>query len=425
LHESELPGGEARSRRDGENAAALAEIRVTPAEASLFNVLHFGLTVPPSDLCRRASFRDYSVGGTVTEEENLTALADCLSKGWLQVIDLAALLRIQDDVRRDGLFGPVYGYPPLGGVDFTHAGAEQWFRVLERLFARRAAKAFAYSNVVGAKSQHYYVSKSTAEVNADLWKSYEGVVSVAEPLPIGPWRANWWRRFPQGYRFDVEERMKWQSCISQGGAHCVFDHQALPADIAHTREVLRHLNVTIVEWLVFASMEIPIGGRNRIPGWVNESALERFGVHLTESECVDGLESCLRKGWVRQVDGQYISEIGDLLRADLTLMPIPFDPSKYRPELDFSPEGAQLYRMISAEIFGTAWEDSLYVEVTRFREEHRYCVTTEGLEAVRQEYVETGDHPQSVRTVPIGPWCVFWWRRFHSGFRMELTFGEL
>ena len=32
--------------------------------------------------------------------------------------------------------------------------------------------------------------------------------------------------------------------------------------------------------------------------------------------------------------------------------------------------------------------------------------------------------PKSARTFPIGPWCVYWWERFTSGYRLELTFGQ-
>ena len=50
-----------------------AELGITPSEASLFNVVHFGLTVGPSDLCRGAAFSDYCFCGLMTAEENQAA----------------------------------------------------------------------------------------------------------------------------------------------------------------------------------------------------------------------------------------------------------------------------------------------------------------------------------------------------------------
>jgi hypothetical protein len=86
LNEQERARQAARAKRDGEIAAALAELGISPAEASLFNVVHYGVTVPPADLCCRAAWWDYSLGGQVTEEQNEAALAGCLAKGWLLLL---------------------------------------------------------------------------------------------------------------------------------------------------------------------------------------------------------------------------------------------------------------------------------------------------------------------------------------------------
>lgn len=412
---------EASAKKDRETAAALADIGITPPEASLFNVVHFGLTVHASDLCRRAAYRDYSVGGPVTTQNCQTALAGVLAKNWLQIVDEATLGRIQDDVRREQLIGPIYGFPSLGGVDFTHAGAEQWFRICERLWDSGHDESFAYCDVVREKSAHYFLSKSRAVAERDSRQEWESVVSVAGPFTIGPWRANWWRRFPAGYRIEVEDRMQWRGRCSGGGGFISLKVRKLP--LSRSKDVLDRHNVSWVEWLVMASLEHSTDQREVVRKVTKTS--KRLGVVLTEAECLGGLEACVRNGWLRRVDEQITAEITGLLRADSAIMPIPFDPMEHRwRELDFSAEGALLYRMLSAEIFGQDWEDGLIVEASYFREEHRYCATEVGLDAVREEYTESGENPASVRTVPIGPWCVYWWKRFRSGHRMELTFGE-
>jgi hypothetical protein len=125
LNERELARQEARAKKDAQRAAELAEIGITPAEASLLFIIHYGVTVPPSDLCRRTGIDEYAFGGPVTRAESEAALVDCLSKGWLQVIDEAALGRIQHELLDASLLGPIYGFPQVGGVDFTPAGAEQ------------------------------------------------------------------------------------------------------------------------------------------------------------------------------------------------------------------------------------------------------------------------------------------------------------
>lgn len=190
VNEREFARQEARAKKERETAAALAEIGIKPAEASLFHVVHFGLTVPPSDLCRRAASPPYSLGGHVSSEECETALADCLSRGWLQNIDDAVLGRLQDDVRRAGLLGPVYGYPQVGGVDFTRAGAEQWFRICDRLGNGGSKNSFPFCDVVHVKTANYFLSKLAALSASERIKQCEdeGAVSITEPYSIGATR---------------------------------------------------------------------------------------------------------------------------------------------------------------------------------------------------------------------------------------------
>ena len=89
-------------------------------------------------------------------------------------------------------------------------------------------------------------------------------------------------------------------------------------------------------------------------------------------------------------------------------------------EIDFTPAGADLYRVLSAEWLGPDWEDALAVSHGYYREEHRYCEAEEGFAGIVEEYVAKGGVVRSCRVVPIGPWCVHWWERFPSGVRLEL-----
>jgi hypothetical protein len=422
LNERERARNEAQDKRDRDEAAALSDMGITPSEASLFNVLHYGLTVPPPDLCRRAAYRDYSVGGPVSVAENSAALASCLSKNWLQIVDEAVLDRLQLEIRQAGILGPIYDYPNLGGVDFTHAGAEQWFRICERLWNGGRHESSAYCDIVHRKSAHYFSSQSKAVSERDRWKGYDSIVSVTEPSPIGPWRANWWRRFPEGYRIDVEERMQWKGRASGGEGFVFLYLGELPFDLSHASDVLDRYNVAWAEWIVLASVE----QRNDRHGIVRRAAeiSKQFGKNLAASECLGGIETCLINGWLRRVDEQFTTEIRRLLRADPVFMPVPFDLERHSVEMDYSVDGAHHYRMLSAEIFGIDWEDSLRVEEGYFREEHRYCATEAGLEAVEEQCANSNETPKSRRVEAIGPWCVYWWQLYPEGYRLELTFGE-
>src|ERR1700722_12680832 len=91
-----------------------AAVGVTPAEDALFTAVHYGLTMPPLDLPATAAREWYRDGITVTEAECRAALAACLAKSWLQVIDQSALANITDELRKRRFVGPIYGLPSIG-----------------------------------------------------------------------------------------------------------------------------------------------------------------------------------------------------------------------------------------------------------------------------------------------------------------------
>src|SRR5206468_1068541 len=99
------------------------------AEWLLLSALgHYGRRNSPSEFCYYVAGESPHLGGQVTEEECQAALVDCISKGWLQVIDEPALAKIADELREGGILGPVGGLPWVGMLDFTSAGAELWQR---------------------------------------------------------------------------------------------------------------------------------------------------------------------------------------------------------------------------------------------------------------------------------------------------------
>ena len=420
MNDSDLLRREARAQKNRENAAKLATLGITPAEASLFHVIQYGLTIAADDLCYRAAHEDYAVGGPITEELTQAALAGCFAKGWLQVIDEAALGRIQEELRRDGVLGPIFGYPSIGGVDFTHAGAEQLFRIVEHLWNGGRAKSSPYGDVVHEKSSYYFPSEAKAIIERDLWKECKNVVVVSEPVQIGPWRANWWRRFSMGYRIDVEQRMQWQAHNADSQGSVYFHWRDLHFNREIASAVLHQHDMDSNEWFVLAEQD---GRHYRVFEGASEN-LNNSDDATLEAEWARGVEACLSKGWLRHLDEQAIAEIATLLDSDSAITPVRPTPEQYRDTYAFTNAGAELYRKVSAEIFGPKWEDHLEVEVTYYWEEHRYCATEAGLATFDECYHRAVETPQTTRTVPIGPWCIHWWERFPSGYRMELTFGD-
>jgi hypothetical protein len=436
------------------HARILADLGLTRADAALFTALQYGQTTTPEFLPSRAAAEDYNpIGPAVTEEECRVAQRDCLAKGRLQVIDEPARERIAEELRAGQYVGPIYqgGGPEVGCVDFTGAGLDLWRRLGE-LTRPGKRPPFAYTDVVREKTARFFRTPAAAAAAVEESRSQEEVVAVTGPTPTGPWRAQWWRRFPEGYRVDVEERRRWEGRCSGGDEDCYFDCSTRKADPSRLQSVLDSHNVTLAEWLVMESMErtwFRDSADNLCRG-AAESGNRFLGVTISAEACREGLEACLRYGWLRVIDPRAIDEVRSLLAADSALLALPRTaegrpreccynvdpmwPGRLRPiplpdayrlgRIDFTPAGAALYRMTSAEWLGPDWEDDLIVSRGYYWEEHHYSETDEGFDHIVQEHVAKGDVVRARRVEPIGPWCVYWWERFPAGYRLELELGE-
>jgi hypothetical protein len=451
-----LPLDDRQPARAEARSAALADLGLTRADAALFTVLHYGQTTAPEFLPGRAAAEDYNpLGPTVTEEECRVALAGCLARGWLRVIDEPARASIFRELRAGGYTGPVYqgGGPDVGCVDFTDAGLALWRRLCELTRPDQDTPA-VYTDVVREHTARFFRTASAATAAIAEIRKQEDVVAVAGPTPTGPWRAQWWRRFPEGYRIDVEKRRRWQGLGSGGGEDCYFNHSARKADPGKLRSVLDRHNVTLPEWLVLEGMERPWfrDSADNLCAGVAETGERLLGVTISPDTCLEGLDACLRHGWLRVVDHRAVAEVRSLLAADTALpalprtaegrpqeccyevdprwpgrlRPVPLPDTDWLGRIDFTPAGAALYRTTAAEWLGPDWEDALVVARGYFWEEHHYCETEtdEGFDHIIQEHVAKGDVVRNSRVVPIGPWCVSWWERFAAGYRLELELGE-
>ena len=350
-------------------------------------------------------------------------------------------------MRRRGLLGPIYGgLPEVGVVDFTEAGATRW---LQRHPRSQSSRAFAYTDVIHEKSSHFLPSYAAAISRIKEIREWDGVINVADPVPIGPWRAQWWRRFSEGYRVDVEEKRQWQGHGGGGGEHC--GHYRSAHDATRRLAILDRYEVSLAQWLIFDLMEL--GCSQNSPTGLCRNAMGR-AIRLNESELseeqyLNALTACLKKGWIMVLDQSKIDEVRQLLRDNPALLVLPrtaelrpqgcyydvasLDPLQLTPEpkpdaslwgrFEFTSEGANLYRRISAEWLGADWEDELRVSVTYYWEEHRYSESDAGFEKIIQEHIANGNVVLNQRIVPLGPWCVYWWDRFPAGYRLELELG--
>jgi len=364
----------------------------------------------------------YAIRGPASVEECRVALENCLTKGWLQIVNAEFLAEIKRCLQAAGFIGPIYRLPQIGDVDFTETGAQIW-----RHLARCPQPPFAFLDVVYRKTAFFFRSRSVALAEMQrICDHDDGFVSMTIPTPIGPWGVQWWRRYASGYRINVEQEWRWEGRGPGSEGSWRWD-RPLPWALSPARlqRILDCHNITQSEWLVLtAKGDAASWHRGILVRALPDFAWKTFGITASAGECQEGLEGCLRNGWLRTVDEDAALEIASLLQNAPNLHPLYERQGIVLHELDFTPAGAALYQMIASELLGPDWDAGMILEQEYYRKEHRYCETAEGIEKARQEYLDQGENVLRTSIMPIGPWCVFWWERFGSGFMMEAEIGE-
>jgi hypothetical protein len=373
----------------------LAAHNVSSAESALLHAVSYSTNNQPAYLPGYAQGERYTLDAPVSEAESQDALGACLAKGWLRIIDEADLAAIRDELSRDGVFGPVLGLPPVGGVDFTPDGAALWLRLVRGL--SNDVSPYWFLRGGRGRRELYCRDYDAALRHARRLSSppYEAVVS--EPEEIGPWRVQWWRRFEWGYRLDVDSPY-------QGDTFWRREKPASPPFALQERlgQALMRRGVTWGDWRLLSSIE---------------------SHQIRRPELFPSLDEGMRKGWVQVLDQHSLGRIHALLAADPT--ELQFRHFLPRPGLvDFTPAGAALYQSVGAEAHWPDWDADLYVGRVRSWTEHSYCETEAGLHARYSERRIGAATVLSARVERLGPWCAFWWRRFAGGYRLDAEFAS-
>lgn len=371
---------------------------VSSAESALLHAVNYYSGNTPCQLPNYAQWERYTLDKPVTETACQDALVACLVKGWLRVIDEPDRAEIRDDLQRDGIFGPVHGLPPVGGVDFTPDGADRWLRLARDLFGRPTPYWCMHS---GRGKRELYCRDYDAALRHAQRLSALGAV-VSEPQEIGPWRVQWWRRFEWGYRLDVDSPY-------QGDTFWRREKPSSPP-FAYQERL----------WQALVRRGVALGEYHLL-SVIDSHADKRPHALAARSP---SLQSCLDKGWVQILDDRAIGRIHDLLRDDPTEVQLGRFVGRVG-HVDFTPAGAALYQSISAETFWPDWDADLYVERLCSWLEHSYSESDEYLQQRFGQRCGQGARVLAVRIEALGPWCARWWQRFPSGYRHDAEFGSL
>ncbi len=189
--------------------AYLARESLSVAEYNVLCFAHYG-SHPPRTMIRFAHRE--SIGWPIRPPSSRAACrgaaASLMAKGLLQIIDDAALLRIEAEMAANPAFGPFRGLPEFGDLDFAKAGAILWRRIVRELFEQDESK--HWTGQGDADSMEFIATSESIlreQISHDLRYSGREVISVSDITAIGPWRDHWWDDiFEQGFRATLTYR---------------------------------------------------------------------------------------------------------------------------------------------------------------------------------------------------------------------------
>jgi hypothetical protein len=186
--------------------AYLASQSLSVAE---FNVIHFAhyASCPPRTMIRMAHAESKAGRAWPTSSPRACrdAVASLMTQGILQLIDDAALRRIEAKMIAEPAFGPVDGLPDFGDLDFTSEGGALWHRISRELFDRNDSDFWTGLGEEDSMTL-YACSESTLRQQIDHDSRFSGreIIAVSDIVPIGPWRDRWWNAIMgQGFRATV------------------------------------------------------------------------------------------------------------------------------------------------------------------------------------------------------------------------------
>ena len=184
------------------------------------------------------------------------------------------------------------------------------------------------------------------------------------------------------------------------------------------RTALARQGLTFTEWVAFVEVTYrPKPSPSMVNGiWGELRMLQDKS--LSRQHAKLALHSCLQKGLLRIITEADLSEIVRVLEENRLAGPAYGLPRV--GDVDFTTTGAECYLRIMAEIDpeGTFILES-YPQLTETGES-LFCPTYTAAEKDASYCRSDPEVSRVSEPIPLGPWCVYWWHRFPSGYRVDI-----
>lgn len=321
------------------------------------------------------------------------------------------LTQIKEELARDHLLGPIYGFPEPGQVDFTQLGANVWLEI-----DRSEDEVISYLDAVEFKTRWTFVSHATMTRHRVRLRKEPHFASMTRPTVADDVRLAWWCPPMRGWSFEVTEKFHWQGRMgleSITDAFLNWDAEFANVDRAQLRRQCSHHDLEPSDLCVLL----------RIAQWpfdvkhVARSSLilakSGIGLRMTMDRIVGAIRRCLHNGLIVRLNAEETQRIDLAAKASSTPL---FTQESRLDFLDLTDAGARFLVEQGSKILKSAWLDGWVVS-----RDHLYTRNFLDIASVFERYSHYPEKMLKIGPIEeIGPWCVYWWNRFPKGYRLEL-----
>lgn len=172
--------------------------------------------------------------------------------------------------------------------------------------------------------------------------------------------------------------------------------------------------LTPAEWFVFSIPgQWPVS-KNVLPRIAQSQSVGDPRGEVELKECEKAVDALLERGWIHAVTRSSLNSLQGKL-ADLEYG-IPVYDLPQVGDVDFTEEGADIFRDLSDELYGPLWFSKALIENEEQTQKTLYAYNSADIDDARNEAVRRGVNVVSKDL--LGKWCIYWWKRYESGWRI-------
>lgn len=405
----------------------ISQVGISEAEYAILNHIHFGCTRPKKLLPRFTAGSDYSLGTELNIDDATKAVRLCIQKGFLRVITDPDLDQIKSKLKRDQAQGPIYGFPNVGSVDFTDAGAEIW-RNIEESFSKddlpsSLQRGFAYCDVAEIRTRRYFATRCAAERERKQQTKAADAASTTKVIRSPSLQMMWWLPPAEGWQFDSTEKLRWTGRNGGSSPFLSWDAQRAGIDLARVRRACQHQSRDLSDWSVlFIIATWPNVTPQNLGRSATAFAMQQFGLRRARERIKEAVRRCLDQKLIGSLDHVTLGQNEAHAAIDPSSI---IKPEFSKDGLNLFQAGIELMQEQGPLIFGESWLNGWMIEQEVFRCEHRYARNLLDIASVIEEYSNSEEKLLSEGPItPLRRWCVYWWKDFPTGYRVELNFGS-